>query len=123
MSYSIDLKERVLSFIEEDGSKVKASRIFKVNLRSIFLWIKRKKEKGNLENKKIVSRRRKIDGIKLKDYVYKHPDHYLREIADVFKVSTSAIFYALKRQEITYKKKFTLQRKRREFKTRFSEEN
>ena len=105
MIYSIDLKKRVLAFIEEGHSKVEASKIFQVSKRSIFLWIKQKKEKGELKLTLYDRKPYKIDESALIQYVQKNPDHYLREIAASFNVSISAVFYALRRLKITLKKK------------------
>lgn len=105
MSYSLDLKKRVLAFIEEGHSKAEASKIFHVSKRAVFLWIKEKKEQGELKLKLRDRKPYKIDDKKLMAYLQKNPDHYLREISASFHVSISAIFYALRRLKITYKKK------------------
>ncbi|MBX9577366.1 MAG: transposase [Chthoniobacterales bacterium] len=123
MSYSIDLKKRVLGFIEEGGSKVEASKRFSIGRRTIFKWINKKRERGTLANKKRISLPRKLQEESLKKYLRKHPDHYLREIAVVFKVTPEAVFYACRRWDLTYKKNLTLQRKRRESTTRVSRKN
>ena len=61
MSYSIDLRERVLAFIEGGGSKVSASRLFKVSCRTVFIWLKQKKDRGNLKVKSREYKPYKID--------------------------------------------------------------
>lgn len=123
MSYSIDLKKRVLDFIEEGGSKVEAAKRFSIGRRTVFKWINKKRELGSLANKKRVSLPRKLQEESLKKYLRKHPDHYLREIAVVFKVTPEAVLYACKRWNLTYKKNLTLQRKRRESTARVSRKN
>jgi transposase len=105
MSYSIDLKERVVDFVEKGGSKVEAAKLFSVGKRTIFKWIKKKRERGSLANKRRDSSPRKLQEELLKEYLRKHPDDYLREIAVVFKVTPEAVFYACKRWKLTYKKK------------------
>ena len=110
MTYSLDLKKRVLSFIEEGHSKVDASKLFRVSKRSVFLWAKEKKEQGDLKLKVRDRKPYKIDDERLKEYLQKNPDHYLREIADFFQVSISAVFYALRRLKRTYKKNIFLPR-------------
>lgn len=119
------LRKRVVSYVEEGrGTVVEASKLYKVSFKSIYNWIKQKKEQGTLRpNKPSPSRHRKIDKEKLKKYVQEHPDHYLREIGAVFGVSSAAIFKALKAMKITFKKNSTLQRKRRESAARFSRKN
>ena len=110
MSYSLDLKKRVLAFIEEGHSKVEASKLFHVSKRAIFLWIKERKEQGELKLKLRDRKPYKIDDEKLIEYIRKNPDHYLKEIAASFCVSISAVFYALRRLKISYKKNVSLPR-------------
>lgn len=105
MSYSIDLRERVISFIESGGSKVAASRLFQVSCRTVFMWLQQKKERGSLEIKTRDRKSYKIDEAALIAYVKKNPDHYLKQIAEHFHVTAPAIFFALKRLKITLKKK------------------
>jgi transposase len=119
------LRKRVVRYVEEGrGSVVEASKLYEVSFKSIYNWMRQKKEQGTLKpNKPSPTRRRKIDKEKLRQYVQEHPDHYLREIAVVFDVSSGAIFKALKVMKITFKKNSTLQRKRREAAQRVSRKN
>lgn len=105
MSYSIDLRERVIAFVEGGGSKVEASRLFKVSCRTVFTWIEQKRERGNLKIKSRNSKPYKINEAALISYIEKNPDHYLKQIAEHFHVTAPAIFFALKRLKITFKKK------------------
>lgn len=50
MSYSLDLRERVIKFIEDGGSKVDAARIFFVCRDTIYSWLKKKSVKGTLKD-------------------------------------------------------------------------
>jgi transposase len=114
--YPEALRKRVVSYVEEgSGTAVEASKLYKVSFKSVYNWIKQKREKGSLKpNKPSPTRLRKINKEDLKKYVQEHPDHYLREIAVFFNVSSGAIFKALKSMKVTFKKNSTLQRKRRE---------
>jgi len=119
------LRKKVVSYVEEGrGTAVEASKLYQVSFKSVYNWIKQKREKGSLKpNKPSSTRRRKINKEDLKKYVQEHPDHYLREIAVVFNVSSGAIFKALKNMQITLKKNSTLQRKRGEAAQRVSRKN
>jgi putative transposase len=97
MSYSLDLRKRVLSFIEEGHSKVDGIKIFHVSKRAIFLGAREKKEQGELKLKLRDRKPYKIDDERLFEYLQKNPNHYLKEITASFHVSISAIFYALNR--------------------------
>lgn len=105
MTYSHDLRIKALDYIEKGNSIEDASQIFGVTTRTLFNWIKRKKE-GCLAPRKTKKRRaHKIDGEELILYIKEHPDSYLREIAEVFGSTTAAVFYACKRLKITLKKR------------------
>ena len=44
--YSVDLRRRVLAYIEKTADKTKANQIFKVGIATIYRWIARQKQKG-----------------------------------------------------------------------------
>ena len=69
MSYSIDLRERVIGFIENDSSKIAASCFFRVSCRAVFLWVQQKKERSNLNIKLREYKPYKIDETALIAYV------------------------------------------------------
>ena len=48
-SYSVDLRERVLQYLEKNKNRKAASLLFQVGEATIYRWISRKKEKGNVE--------------------------------------------------------------------------
>jgi len=104
MSYSIDLRERVIAFVEGIGSKVGASRLFKVSCRTVFTWIEKKRERGNLKIKLRDHKPYKIDEVALIAYMDKNQDHFLKQIAEHFHLTAPAIFYALRRLKISLKK-------------------
>ena len=101
MSYSIDLRQRVVSFVQKGGSKAEAARRFQVSLWCVFNWMKRK----DLQPSPALRRVRKLDWQALKAHVHAYPDALLRERAAHFKVHINAIWYALCQMKISYKKK------------------
>ncbi len=104
--YSVDLRERAIAFIDEGGSKVDACRIFKIGHNTIYLWIRQRKDRGTIKPKaRGKYKTRLLDDTKLTEYVKKHTDETLVEIAKVFSVSHVAIWKALRRLKITHKKK------------------
>lgn len=103
--YSVDLRKRVLDYIEETKDKEKASQLFKVGIATIYRWISRKTQTGNVTPFPKKAYRKKIDDQKLIAYVTQNPDHFLSEIADHFGTTLQAIFYALQRLKITRKKR------------------
>ena len=109
ISYSIDLRERVVSYVESGGSRISASRVFAVGERTVRRWIALKKE-----TKSVVPRSHgggypaKIDTSVLKEYVDSHPDKTLEDIVKEFSVSHVAIWKALRKIGYVYKKNTSL---------------
>ncbi len=119
MTYSLDLREKALDYVESGGTQLQAASIFGVSTRTIWNWIQRKKQ-GILKSKAYETSPRKIDDDLLIQYIKECPDAYLWELAEKFDVVPSAIFYACKRLKIYLKKNNWLQRKKRREKARIS---
>lgn len=108
--YSEDLRERVIAFIDEGGSKANACRIFKIGHNTIYLWIRQRQSRGTIKPKlRGKYKARLLDDAKLSEHVKNHPDATLVEMAKVFSVSHVAIWKALRRLKITHKKKPAVQ--------------
>ena len=105
MSYSIDLRERVIRYIEEGGSKIEASRIFNVCRMTIYKWLKKKVEKGTLKDDPPKRGWKKLEPSALLAYVQEHPDGRLADYANHFGASIPSVYEALKRLKITRKKR------------------
>jgi len=113
MTYSLDLRKKVLQFLEKGNSTKEAAVkeaavVFGISTRTIWHWMRRGKEES-LAPKSRRTGGYKIDEEQLRKYIAEHPDAYLREIAEVFKTTLYAIFYACKRLKITLKKNDFLQ--------------
>ena len=100
MTYSIDLREKVVAFVADGGSKSEAVRIFKVSRDTLYRWINSK----DLRPKPSGLRNRKIDKAALKKHVEDHPDMFLHERAEAFGVHPSSISRALKTLGIVKKR-------------------
>lgn len=109
--YSVDLRKRVLGYIEETGDKTKACQLFKVGIATVYRWIALKNQSGDVEPSPRKIYKKKINDQELIAYMEKNPDHFLFEIATQFKTTPQAIFYALKRLKITRKKRLRSTRK------------
>ena len=100
MTYPTSQRKAVLSYISEGGSKVKASKIFKVSRDTIYRWL----ELDDLAPKPPPkTRHRKIDKAALASHVEEYPDLYLRERAAHFGVRISSMHDALR--ALGYRKK------------------
>jgi len=103
-TYSLDLRLKVLEYIERGGKKREASGVFNIGEDTIYRWIRLKKL-GNLSAKKRVSSPKKVDVEGLKEYVLLYPDHTLKEIGSAFNVAGKTIFVWLRKLNITRKKR------------------
>lgn len=101
MSYSIDLRKRVVDFVKAGGGKSEAARRFSVGRQAVYHWLNRE----DLTPKPYVRTKMKLDPEAVRAYVSKHNDAYLREIGAHFSVRANTVFYALKKLKITLKKK------------------
>lgn len=99
MTYSSDIRLAALAFMKKGHSYRETCRVFDISLSSLQRWVKAQSH----ERRCGYTRRRKIDADVLKHHVKDHPSLYLRERADIFGVSVSAMHYALKRLSIVKK--------------------
>lgn len=98
--YSVDLRKRVLEYIDETKDKTGTNQLFKVGIATIYRWIARKTQTGNVTPSAKKAYKKKINDQELIAYVKQNPDHFLSEIANHFGTTLQAIFYALKRLKI-----------------------
>jgi len=103
MAYSTDGRKRVLDFIHKGGRKTAAERTFRVSRRTIYNWLEAEDpfacEKPGSKGPRL------IEDDALRQHVAEFPDHTLAERAKHFGVSTNGILYALKKLNITRKKR------------------
>ncbi len=105
MSYSLDLRKKVIEFIETKGSVPEAAQLFSISERTIYNWLKKKKTNGSVEDKPPLRPWRKLDPEALTKSVKEHPDWTLNEFAHHFESIPSTICEAFKRLKITRKKR------------------
>ena len=99
MSYSVDLRERVVSYVRSGGGRTEAARLFQVSRTTLYRWL----GLPDLRPKPAKTRRRKLDKAALAAHVRDFPDALLRERAEHFGVTINAIWAALKNLAITKK--------------------
>ena len=99
MTYSSDFRRKVLSVREKEGLTIaQVAARFDVGVASVVRWLKQPEPKVH------GYRRRKIDMDALARDIEKYPDAYQSERAARFGVHQNAIFHALKKLKISYKK-------------------
>jgi len=99
VSYSVDLRERVVSYVRGGGSPTTASELFQIGRTTLYRWL----HLSDLQPKPARERRRKLDKAALAAHVRDFPDALLRERAAHFGVSVNAIWVALQKLKITKK--------------------
>ena len=100
MSYPIEFRKKVLEIREKRGLSIeKTAQLFEIGKATVERWLK-KIEPCKTRNKPAT----KINMESLKKDIKNYPDAYNWERAQRLSVSTTCIFYALKRLKISYKK-------------------
>ena len=92
MTYSIDLRQKVIKFVTDGGSKTEACRVFSVDRKTIYNWL----DSSSLTPKKHSPRTRKINKSELIQFVKDNNDMILREYAEHFGVHINAIWSAFR---------------------------
>src|ERR1017187_6995010 len=93
-AYTLDLRERVIQFVQAGGSKAEAARRFAVGRRTVCRYLAAATA-GTLAPKTTWGTWRKLDPQKLQAHVRQQPDATLQEIATVFGVSHNAVWVRL----------------------------
>ena len=106
MAYSLDLRKRIINYVENGGSPSKAAEVFQVGRASIYRWLER------IEPIEVKRRNRKLDWQALEQDVQINPEARLIDRAKQFGVRPSAISYGLKKMKITRKKTTSVSRKK-----------
>ena len=106
MRYSLDLRMKAVRHrLEQSCSCADTAKVFGVGRSTVQNWVQKYEETGDLSDKPLNRGFKKIDPEKLRAYVKEHPDETQQEIADEFHCSNQAVSKALKRLDITRKKK------------------
>jgi len=109
MAYSVDLRSRVIDFVEQAGNtQEQASEIFKVSVSAITRWKALLSETGSLEKRELNRTAPIFESEKLQAYIEENPDALLKDVAEHFGGSTTGAFYALGREKLTLKKRALL---------------
>jgi len=102
-AYSVELRERIVGFVEKGGSKVDAAAHFKVGRRTVYRYLHASRS-GNLAPKPQPGRKKTFDDESLRREVKTRPSATLKEHGKALGVSHSAVWTRLRRLAITLKK-------------------
>lgn len=103
-TYSQDLREKVVTYIENNGDKKEAAKVFSIGLDTVYRWLRLRKN-DDLKPKKRTSFYQVVDTQKLIDYIKNNSDHTITEIARALKLGRQTVCRWLGRLNITRKKR------------------
>jgi len=101
--YSIDYKRRAVEYKQEGHTFKELKEAFKIPNQTYYRWAE--EYRYGFERPEPAERPRKINLEQLKQAIEENPDAYLKELAEPFGVTEQAVFYALKKLNITLKKR------------------
>jgi transposase len=104
MRHGYSLRERVIGYVENGGSKAEAARVYEVSRATVYNWLRLGRGRLNEYEKPGPKCRRSIDVEALGRAVKTHGDKMQKEHAKEFGVSKSTIHRAMKDLQITRKK-------------------
>ena len=104
MAYSKDYRERAVAYKQEGHTFKQLREAFGIPSETYYDW-KEKLAGGYYRTKAKQERKRKIDKEALKQAVAEKPDAYLKELAEPFNCTATAVFYALEKINMTRKKR------------------
>lgn len=84
---SLDLRERVMMYLDECHTHQEACELFKICLRTLTNWRNLQKSKGSLVIESVWRSPHKLIDNEFVEYIKKNPDSYLRDIANHFRCS------------------------------------
>jgi len=101
--YSKDFTQRAVAYKDEGHTFKELKEVFGIPPETYY-QLKKKLTAGYYDVKVVHERNRKINKEELKQAVAEKPDAFLRELAEKFNCTESAVFYALEKLKITRKK-------------------
>jgi len=113
MAYSLDLRQRVINYIDSGGSKISASHLFSVGEKTVRNWVLLYKETGSVNPRPHRGgKRSSIDSEKFKSYVDANPSKTLKELGAHFGLSYEGAAYNLRKHGYVHKKNAAIQGKK-----------
>jgi len=110
--YSVDLREKVLEYLEKGNSKKAASKTFSIGIATIYRWVLQYKIKGHLKPKKSFSLLEELIEKSLKALLRKNQMHFYMKLQNIFLFPLKLFSMLVKEQILLEKKDKPLFRKR-----------
>ena len=103
--YSLDLRKKVIKYIESGGSQISASKIFNLGYNTVNRWYTRYRSEGHVDPRVRSGRKSKIIMEEFIKYVNENPNMDSSEIGNYFGIGATGAQYWLKKIGFSYKKK------------------
>lgn len=103
--YSIDLRQKVIEYIESGRSQKSASGVFNLNPSTVSRWWLRYKRQGHYKAKVRVGKKAKVTELELKRYIDANPNFKTSQMGKHFGMSSVGALYWLRKLGYSYKKK------------------
>ena len=105
MAYDEKFRIRAVEYRKEGHTLKETAKTFKIGTTTLKKWARMYDETGEIRDAPPKHTFKKIDPVKLEEYIQKHPDAFLSEIAAHFNSSSMAVSKALRKLKITRKKR------------------
>lgn len=103
--YSIDLRKKVVKYLESGKSQKSASEIFDLNPSTVSRWWLRYKREGSCVPKARLGKRPSVSLAEIKAYIKFNPNFKSSEMGRYFGMTGVGALYWLKKLGFSYKKK------------------
>lgn len=103
--HSIDLREKVIKYLETGKSQQSASKVFMLNPSTVNRWWVRYQREGSCAARKRLGRAPRLSLIAVEDYIKTNPNFKSAEMGKHFGMTAAGAFYWLKKLGYSYKKK------------------
>lgn len=105
MVYTEDFRKKVMEYVDAYYPQAEVARIFHISAKTVCNWVRQRRETGSLKPGKPIRGAIKLKKEPLLEYIKEHPDAYLREIAEHFNCTNSAVYQRLRYLGVRRKKK------------------
>jgi transposase len=104
-AYSIDLREKVIQFIQSGKTQIEAAKTFNIHKSTINHWLSRLRKEGSLKARANLGSKSKINIDELIRCITNNPNLRLIDLKKIFEISIVSLHKWLKKLGFVYKKK------------------
>ncbi|MDR1891048.1 MAG: transposase [Puniceicoccales bacterium] len=105
-AYSLDLREKVMAYVNSGKKKIEEMKIFNLHRRTIYRWERRLREERLAATESKIQNPKKLYPEELREYIKNNPVKTLKEIGAAFRANDASALYRIRQLGITYKKTY-----------------